>query len=66
MPNSTREWARRELERAALLIDWVGTHVNRVEDKYRALHPEIADPCLLVLQLASEMQNLITKIRGKI
>jgi hypothetical protein len=66
MPNSTREWARRELERAADLIEWLGTHLNRVEERYRPEHPDIADPCLLAMQSAATLQEYILGIRAKI
>ncbi len=66
MPNTERQWARRELERAVLLIDWVGTHLNRVEDRYRALHPEIADPILACMAGLDKIQDLVSETRAKI
>lgn len=66
MPNTERQWARREIDRAAENLNWAGTHLNRVEERYRALHPEIADPLIAAMQLISVAQEGIEAIKGKI
>lgn len=66
MPNTERQWARRELERAANMIEWCGAHCFRVEERYRALHPEIADPLHEAQVGLIAIQELIEKVRSAI
>jgi len=59
MPNSTREWARREHTKALGNIDWVVTHLLRVAEVYSEAHPEIAAPLLTIVNIAEELQGMI-------
>ena len=64
MPRSTREWARRKLEESVQNIDWAGSHIYGVVEKYQELHPEVSEPLKAVLKIFEECQNMITLIRS--
>ncbi len=66
MPHSVRHWAREELDRASKQIDWVGTHVVRVAQRYEEKHPEISDPLYAVAKILVELQKGIDTTRQKI
>ena len=66
MPRNTRQWARRELDRAASLVDNIGKHLNGVEEVYRPQHENIAEACLSIMVLLRESQKLIEALRAKI
>lgn len=59
MPNSTREWARREHDRAIENINWAHTHMLRVCDVYSETHPEIAGPLLTIVNILEEIQGML-------
>lgn len=59
MPNSTREWARREHTRAIENINWVITHLLRVCEVYSERHPEIAAPLYIIIKTLEEIQGMI-------
>jgi len=66
MPRNTRQWARRELENSRKGIDWAGTHVHRVAELYRALHPEIANPLDECLSALMAVDETLLSIRASI
>ena len=66
MPRNTRQWARRELDRAAMLVDNIGEHLDRVEEVYRPQHDTIAEACLAIMVLLRESQKLIEALRATI
>lgn len=59
MPNSTREWARREHTKAIDNINWAITHILRVAERYSEAHPEIAAPMLLIINCLEEIQGML-------
>ena len=66
MGMNTRLWAKRELERAVKQIDWVGTHTNQVYERYKEVHPEIAEPLQLVLEMCVSLQTILTMVDRQI
>lgn len=62
MPKSTRQWAQDELKGALGHIDWVGTHIIRVVEKYTEHHPEISEPLRNNLTPLMEISDNINKI----
>jgi len=66
MPSSVRQWALRELERAANNIDWCGAHMNEVVKMYQPTHPEIADPLLKLMELLVAVQEGVMSVRKAI
>ena len=64
MPRSTREWAKRKIDEALNNINWAGTHINEVAEKYCSEHPEISNPLNNVLSALALTQDLIKKIGG--
>ena len=63
MPRNTREWAKRELDRAVQNLEWAGTHCYGVVEKYEADHKEVSSPLIEVLTVVEEIQTLIQKVR---
>lgn len=63
MPKSTREWAKRKLEESVKNIDWAGTHIYEVTERYKADHPEVSEPLQMVLDTLAELQTLINRVR---
>jgi len=64
MPRNARQWARRELDRAAGLCDNIGVHLDRIESVYRPEHPNIADAAIGIMTLLRECQSLMTELRN--
>ena len=64
MPRSTREWAKRKIDESLNNINWAGTHINEVSDRYAAEHKEISQPLNNVLELLAMSQDLLKKIGG--
>ena len=64
MPNSTREWARREIRSATDNFDWANTHILRVADRYVDDHPEIAQPLALASDMIDELQKMLTSVKN--
>ena len=63
MPRNARQWARRELDRAAGLCDNIGVHLDRIESVYRPVRPHIADATIGIMTLLRECQSLMTEMR---
>ena len=64
MPRSTREWAKRKIDEAIQNINWAGTHINEVADRYAEQHPEISNPLISILDLLAMSQDLLKKVGG--
>lgn len=64
MPKSTREWAKRKIDEAIQNINWSGTHVNAVVERYEEQHKEVSDPLRSVLELLVMAQDLLKKVGG--
>jgi len=64
MPRSTREWAKRKIDEALNNINWAGTHLDEVTERYQADHPEISNNIKYVLEMLAMTQDLIKKIGG--
>lgn len=64
MPRSTREWAKRKIDEGIQNLNWCGTHVNEVSDRYRADHPEISNNLDHVLSMLALSQDLLKQIGG--
>lgn len=64
MPRSTREWAKRKIDEALNNINWAGTHINEVSERYAEEHKEISDPLNNVLSALALTQDLLKKIGG--
>ena len=64
MPRSTREWAKRKIDESINNMDWAGTHINKVSERYQADHPEISNNLNHVLTILVMAQDLIKKIGG--
>jgi len=64
MPKSTREWAKRKIDEAIQNINWSGTHVNAVIERYETEHKEISDPLVNILELLVMAQDLLKKVGG--
>lgn len=63
MPRNTREWAHRKLQQASDNIDWSGTHLQAVKDRYMELHPEIGNALDTIQQLLIMAQGTISTLR---
>ena len=64
MPRSTREWAKRKLDESVQNIDWAGTHINEVIERYKAEHPEVSDPLSNCQDMLVMVQDVIKKVRS--
>jgi len=64
MPRSTREWARRELEASVKNIDWSGSHLYAVIEKYESEHPQVSEPLVAILKVFEECQTMINLVRS--
>ena len=64
MPRNTREWAKRELDAAVKNLEWGGTHVYAVVEKYDEKHKEVSSPLIDVLTVIEEIQTLIQQVRA--
>ncbi len=64
MPRSTREWAKRKIDEAINNMNWAGTHINEVSERYQADHLEISSNLNHVLTILAMAQDLIKKIGG--
>ena len=63
MPRSTREWAKRKLTESIQNIDWCGTHLNEVAERYEADHPEVSQPLKDIMDILQMAQEVIGKVR---
>ena len=64
MPRNTREWAKRELDAAVKNLEWGGTHVYAVVEKYDEKHKEVSSPLIDTLKVIEQIQDLIQKVRA--
>lgn len=63
MPRNTREWAHRKLQQANQNIDWSGTHLQAVKERYQADHPEISKALETIQELLIMAQDTIVNLR---
>ncbi len=64
MPRSTREWAKRKIDEAIQNINWCGTHIHEVVERYKKEHPEVSNPLVSSLEMLEMIQDLLKKVGG--
>lgn len=62
MPRNTREWAKRKLKESQGNLDWALFHLHEIEEKYRPVHPDIADAIEKIMQVIVLADQSVEKL----
>ena len=64
MPRNTRDWSKREIDRAINNLDWSGKHLNAMEETYREQHPEIANQLMDAMNAIAAIMRYLKELKA--